>query len=83
MVDRGDFSIFPVNEENEGFNVSDYDLKKCTGRQRSYIYGLLDKANMELHELFADLGYDYESARDLTINEAGECINRLKDILNW
>lgn len=82
-MNRGVFNAFPTNYTNDGFCVNDRDLNKCSGKQRSYIYGLLDKTSMNLYDLFNHFDYDYQNAKDMTYQEASECIDYLKEYLGW
>lgn len=81
MARRGEFSVFPINEDNEGYCVNDGDLNRCSGKQRSYIYGLLYKAHMDIQELFDIFGFEYEEAKEMTYKDASKCIDYLKDII--
>lgn len=81
MKRRGEFSVFPINANNDGFCVNDRDLNKCSAKQRSYIYGLLSKAHMTIEDLFDEFEYDYDEASEMTYKEASECIDYLKDIV--
>ena len=80
----GAFRKIDEEEAEEHYCVNDRDLNKCTSRQRAYIHGLLDKANISEDELFAYLMFsDHETLKDLTIEEAGEAIDYLKDELGY
>jgi len=85
-TNRNLFNAFPTLEQyeaDEHYCVNDRDLNKCTGKQRAYIHGLLDKAHMDEEELFQSLGIDAETLKDFTIENAGEAIDYLKSELGW
>ena len=75
------FRAFPKGSHDEFFNLSESDLPRCTPRQRSYIYGLLNKAQMEDDELVEMINPFSSSIRDFTPKEASEAIDYLKSII--
>jgi hypothetical protein len=65
--------------------MGDGKLARSTGKQRAYIHGLLDKANMDEDDLLLEMGIDVPMS-DFTIEEAGEAIEILKPMQkrdNW
>lgn len=85
-MNRNDVRVFPKLSQaqlEEFYTVNDRDLNRCTPKQRAYIRGLMDKAKIDEYELLCSLGVDCESIQELTIENAGEAINYLKEELGW
>lgn len=85
-MNKASVKAFPKlsKEEIESFyTVSDRDRCLCTGRQRAYIRGLMDKANVDEYELICSLGLDCEELKEFTSNNASEAIDYLKQELGW
>lgn len=85
-MNRNDVRVFPKLSQaqlEEFYTVNDRDLNRCTSKQRAYIRGLMDKARIDEYELLCSLGVDCESIKELTIENAGEAINYLKEELGW
>lgn len=81
-MNKGNFSVFP--EANPAFyTVNDRDLNRCTARQRAYIYGLLDKAQMSDDDLIEALGLYCNSVKEFSIDNAKHAIDYLKEYLGW
>lgn len=76
------FEVFP-NNDGRFYNVNDRDLNLCTARQRAYIYGLLDKAQMSDDDLIADLDFNHYSVKEFSVSEAKQAIDYLKGYLGW
>lgn len=69
------FEEFKMSRDELDY-TGDGGLAPCTGKQRGYIYGLLDKLGAEPED-YGINGRD--GIRDLTIAEASELIERLKE----
>lgn len=83
---KEDVRVFPKlspSEIDEFYTVNDRDLNRCTPRQRAYIRGLMEKANIDEYELICSLGLDCEKLKEFTIENASEAIDYLKDELGW
>lgn len=75
------FSEFPKREEeleDEHLNVTYQDIKRSTGKQRSYIYGLLSSVNLTREQGLELIHSDKEEIKFLEIEEAAELIEILK-----
>lgn len=81
-MNKNDFSVFPKSD-GRFYNVNDRDLNRCTAKQRAYIYGLLDKAQMSDDDLIDDLGLYCDSVKEFTVSNAKEAIDYLKNYLGW
>lgn len=83
---KEDVRVFPKlsqYEKEQYYTVNDRDLNRCTPRQRAYIRGLMEKANMYELDLIYALGLDCEDLKEFTIENASEAIDYLKDELGW
>ena len=83
---KDDVRVFPKlspSEIDEFYTVNDRDLNRCTPRQRAYIRGLMEKANINEYELICSLGLDCEELKEFTLENASEAIDYLKDELGW
>lgn len=78
---RRHFWAFPKGDHSEFFELSSHDLPRCTAKQRSYIYGLLNKAQLSDDDLVERINPYCESVKDFTPKEASEAIDYLKQLV--
>lgn len=78
---RRQFTVFPKGEHEEFFTLNSSDILRCTARQRSYIYGLLEKAQMHDDELTEVINPLCSSVKDFSPKDASSAISYLKEIL--
>jgi hypothetical protein len=73
-IEKLDLSEFKGFEQKIGelCYMGDGGLARCTGPQRHYIYGLLDKAGLDLEY------FGFDDIHEVTIIEAGNIIDELK-----
>lgn len=85
MNNNYDFSAFEgtCTDISEHINVNNYDIPMNTPKQRAFIHGLLDKVNMSESDLFWELDFDVDSLKDLTLKQASEAIEYLKEIRGY
>lgn len=84
MLDRKLFSAFPKKSISELSYMGDGEgeRQRASGKQRSYIYSLLDKADIWEEDLMKALGLEY-GVKEFSVKDAGNAINYLKDEMGW
>lgn len=82
---KNDFSAFRDTCDDVSLNISvnNYDIPMSTGKQRAFIHGLLDKVNMSEEDLYWELGFEVDEMKELTLKQASEAIEYLKEIRGW
>lgn len=75
------FSAFPKGDHSEFFELNSYDIPRCSPKQRSYIYGLLTKAQMHDDELIEMINPYCDSVRDFTPKDASKAIDYLRKLV--
>ena len=82
---KNDFSAFRDTCDDVSLNISvnNFDIPMSTGKQRSFIHGLLDKVNMSEEDLYWELGFEVDEMKELTLKQASEAIEYLKEIRGW
>lgn len=74
------FHAFPIKDITELSYMDSGEREPCTGKQRAFIYSLLNQCNLDEGSLLSMIGIDRYGIKQFSKGEASEAIDLLKEM---